>query len=52
MVDDLIGDGDSAAGRGVTGIGEKRNLGFRVLGILGLRVRRLAEVCLSELEEV
>jgi hypothetical protein len=52
MVDDLAGDRDGAAGRGVADGGEERNLGFRVLGVLGLRVQRLAEVFSLELGEV
>jgi hypothetical protein len=32
MVDDLVGDGDGAVGRGIAGGGEKKNLEFRVLG--------------------
>jgi hypothetical protein len=73
MVDDLTGDGDGAAGCGITGGEEermspepgtawlaatspvearKRNLGFGVLRVLGLRVHRLAEVSSPELGEV
>jgi hypothetical protein len=52
MVDDLVGHGDGAAGRGIAGEGEERNLGFQVLGVVGLRVWRLAEVSSPELGEV
>jgi hypothetical protein len=52
MVDDLAGDRDSAADRGVAGGEEERNLGFEVLGVLGLKVRRLAGVSSPELGEV
>jgi hypothetical protein len=38
------------AGRDVADEGEERNLGLRVLGVLGLRVWRLAEVSSPELE--
>jgi hypothetical protein len=44
MVDDLAGAGDRAAGRGVVGGDEERNLGFRVLRVLGFRVWGLAGV--------
>jgi hypothetical protein len=37
MVDDLVGIENAAAG-------EERNLGFRVLGVLGFKVRGLAGV--------
>jgi hypothetical protein len=40
-VDDLVGAGDGAAGRRVADGGEKRNLGFQMLGVLGFRVREL-----------
>jgi hypothetical protein len=43
------GDRDDTAGRVVVGGGEERNLGFRVLGFLGFRVRGLAGVCSSKL---
>jgi hypothetical protein len=36
MVDDLAGDGDGTAVRDVTGGGEERNLGLRVLKVLGI----------------
>jgi hypothetical protein len=52
MVDDLVGDGDGTAGRGVGGEGEERNLGFWVLGLLGFRMRGLAEVRSPKLGEV
>jgi hypothetical protein len=52
MVDDLAGDRDDVAGRIVVGGGEERNLGFRVLVVLGLRVRWLAGVSSPELGEV
>ena len=39
---DLAGDGDGAAGRGVAGGGEARNLGLGVGGVLGLGVGGLA----------
>jgi hypothetical protein len=44
MVDDLAGTGYGAAGRNVAGEGEKRNFGFRMLGVLGFRVQGLAGV--------
>jgi hypothetical protein len=39
MVDDLVGAGDGAADHGVVSGNEERNLGFRVLGVLGFTVR-------------
>jgi hypothetical protein len=44
MVDDLIGDGDGATGRGVVGGGDERKLGFRVLEVLGFRVHSSPEL--------
>jgi hypothetical protein len=44
--------GEDAAGRGVAGGDEERNLGFWVLGFLGFRVCGLAGVCSPELGEV
>jgi hypothetical protein len=49
MVDDLFEDGDGTTGRGVGDEDEERNLEFRVLGVLGLRVRRLTGVFSPEL---
>jgi hypothetical protein len=49
---DLAGAGDGAAGRGVAGGGEERNLGCRVLVVLGFTVRELAGVRSSKLGEV
>jgi hypothetical protein len=44
MVDDLAGAGDDAASRSIAGGGEEINLGFRVLGVLGLRVQSSPEL--------
>jgi hypothetical protein len=44
MVDNLARDRDGAAGCGITDGDEERNLGFWVLGVLGLRVQRIAGV--------
>jgi hypothetical protein len=52
MVDDLAGDEDDAAGRGIVGGGGERNRGFWVLGVLGFRVRGLAGVRSPELGKV
>jgi hypothetical protein len=49
---DLARARDGAVGRGVAGGGEEMNLGFRVLGVLGLRVWWLARVRSPELGEV
>jgi hypothetical protein len=52
MVDDLARYGDGAADRGIVDGGEERNLGFRMLEVLGFRVRGLAGVRSYELGEV
>jgi hypothetical protein len=52
MTDDLVQARDGAAGHGVAGGGEERNLGFQILRILGFRVQGLAKVRSPELGDV
>jgi hypothetical protein len=52
MIDDLTEDEDGATEHSVVGRGEERNLEFWMLGFLGFRMRGLARLRSSKLEEV